>query len=100
ELARHREIAAHQTGKSTTDRQTEPCSALFTGVHCGGLNEWIKDGIESALIDSDTRITDTKRRGRSIAVTSKTDAAAGSSELDRVRQEVEQNLLHPQRIAY
>src|SRR5689334_18890930 len=86
------EIAVHRPRQIATDGETEARSLVRRGEFPLELDEGLEDRAQLLRRDADTAVGDSDANGRRVAATGDLDRAAGSRELDRVREEVEQDL--------
>jgi hypothetical protein len=96
-LAFHLHLAAHQIGQHPGDGQAEAGAA--GGAHVGGAatRERFEDAVEFIGRNAGAAVLDLELRHFALVFQAQHDAAAGG-ELDRVAEQVDQNLAQPARI--
>src|SRR5436305_1237255 len=86
------QVAQHRAGKQTADGETEADSAVARVDSAPGLDEWLEDLVEEGARDADAGVPHGDRREVADRLGGHGDASARGRELERVRQQVEEDL--------
>ena len=98
-LAHHRHLAAHQLGQLAADRQAEAGAAVLTRRRGVGLGELLEQGEDLVLRDADAGVGDRQPEAARIGRLEARRDAALVGELDRVGDQVGEDLAQPVGVA-
>src|SRR5712691_3791625 len=94
DLALHRQVAAHHVGEELRDGQAQPRPYRRLGARRARTLERLEDALQVALVNADAGILD-REFGDLVAVVDAEGDVTGIRVLDRIREQVDQDLPQP-----
>ena len=95
---RHRQFSLHQLCQSPGQCQPQACAAMFTADLCAALAEFLKNQLVQMFRDSGAGVDHVEAQLRTLRLHLQPNFAL-LGELERIGQQVVQNLLEPQAVA-